>query len=306
MIRSRVRAIHSEEQGFALVVAMLLLSVMMISLVVALQAGTSSFQEAEYGVRWTRTLSIAEAGVDDAIVRLGENRLAASPCPSSGSTVCTTSDGEYQVDWTSGSDGSMTVTSTGYYPSKAGVQFDRQVQVLLEPSPTFNYAIFSQNDIDVKNNMTINGSIYSSGSVLIESNAVVCGSVVSANSSITTENNTDIVKSNPVSGCSGQDGLVWAGGSISNGGTIEGDARASAPSGTTCSATSSSYSITGGSVLGQATACGMITSTSTNPMPGTNTTPPAVRTFPTFTFSAGNYSDLVCYPLTGTCDPSNT
>ena len=238
MMKKTAHLIHSDEQGYALVIAMLLLAIMMISLVAALSAGTSSFQQSEYGVRWTRTLSIAEAGVDDAIVRLGEDRSAPSPCPSTGSTMCSTSDGEYQVDWTSGIDGSMTVTSTGYYPSKAAVQFDRQVQVLLEPSPTFNYAIFSQNDLDVKNNMTINGSIYSTGSVLIENNAVVCGSVVSANSSITIENGTDIVKSNSTSGCSGQDGMVWAGGSISNGGTIEGDARASAPSGTTCSATS--------------------------------------------------------------------
>ena len=45
----------------------------------------------------------------------------------------------------------------------------------------------------------------------------------------------------------------------SNGVVINGNAIASAPSGTACNATSSNYSITGGTVVGPATACGKIT-----------------------------------------------
>ena len=138
MMISLVRRLRHEEDGYALVVAMLLLSIMMVSLVVALDSGSSAFRESEYGVRWARTLTVAESGIDNAMVILSESRTSASPCPSTGSTVCTTDDGQYQVDWTSAANGSMTITSTGYYPTKAALEFDRQVRVLLEPIPTFN------------------------------------------------------------------------------------------------------------------------------------------------------------------------
>ncbi|MEP6758753.1 MAG: hypothetical protein ABJB55_06120 [Actinomycetota bacterium] len=308
MMISLVRRLRHEEDGYALVVAMLLLSIMMVSLVVALDSGSSAFRESEYGVRWARTLTVAESGIDNAMVLLSESRTSPSPCPTTGSTVCTTDDGQYQVDWTSAANGSMTITSTGYYPTKAALEFDRQVRVLLEPIPTFNYAIFSQNNLEVKNNETVNGSIYSTGDVLVHNNTTICGSVMSANGSITLENGTVLVKSNAATGCTGQDALAWAGGSINGtlGVNIAGDAKASAPSGTACSSTSSSYSITGGTVQGKATACGKITSTTSNPLPGVNTTPPAVESIPTFAFNAGSYTSLTCYPSSGTCGPLNT
>jgi len=308
MMTSLMRRLHRDESGYALVVAILLLSIMMVSLVVALDAGSSAFRESEYGVRWARTLTIAEAGIDDAIVTLGQDRAATSPCPSGGGATCSDDDGEYQVDWTSAADGSVTITSTGYYPTLAGAQFDRQIQVLLEPIPSFNYAIFSQNDLEVKNNEVVNGSIYSSGSVLIKNNTVVCGSVVSASGTVTIELNTTIVKENAATGCQDEEANVWAGGSIAadNGVIINGNAMASAPSGTVCDATSDDYSITGGTVVGQATACGKITSVATDPQAGVGSTPPAVQTMPGFTFSNNNYPSLTCYPSTGTCGPANT
>ena len=131
---------------------------------------------------------------------------------------------------------------------------------------------------------------------------------MSANGTITLGQNVTLVKSNATTGCSDEDALAWAGGSIvnSNGVVINGNAIASAPSGTACDATSSNYSITGGTVVGQATACGKITSTTTNPLPGTGSTPPAVSSIPSFQFSNANYSSLNCYPGTGTCGPLNT
>ena len=131
---------------------------------------------------------------------------------------------------------------------------------------------------------------------------------MSANGSITLENGTVLVKSNAATGCTGQDALAWpvAGSTAPTGVNIAGDAKASAPSGTACSSTSSSYAITGGTVQGQATACGKITSITTNPLAGVNITPPAVESIPTFAFNAGSYTSLNCYPSSGTCGPLNT
>ena len=88
----------------------------------------------------------------------------------------------------------------------------------------------------------------------------MCGSIVVANGDVTMTTG-DVEKDDASLNCSGKDGSVWAGGSILNGGHIYGDAKASAPSGTTCSAASTSYQITGGTVDGDATACGRITGT---------------------------------------------
>ena len=166
MLIAIVRRMRHEESGTRSSWRCCCSPIMMVSLVVALDAGSSAFQESEYGVRWARTLTVAEAGIDDAVVRLGQDRTSRLPCPTSGGTVCSTDGGQYQVDWSPATDGSITITSTGYYPTKADAEFDRQVRVLMEPVPTFNYAIFSQNDLEVKNNETVIGSIYSTGTIL--------------------------------------------------------------------------------------------------------------------------------------------
>ncbi len=135
------------------------------------------------------------------------------------------------------------ITSTGYYPGLDTAEISRTVRVTLEPAPTFRYALFSEDLLEVKNNPVVTGDIYSQVGVVIGANTTVCGSVVVANGSVTMENNSRVAQNFASSGCSGKDGLVWVGGSIhgTNGVVIEGDAKASAPTGTSCNSTSTSY-----------------------------------------------------------------
>ena len=255
------RRLRKEEDGYALVISVILLFVMMMLLVVGLQAGNSALNQAQRGIEWTRTLTVAESGVNDAMVRLSGDRSATSPCPTSGSTVCDAEGGEYQVDWL-GSGSSVVITSTGYYPTLDTAEITRTVRVTLEPAPTFRYALFSEDFLEIKNNPVVTGDIYSQVGVDIGNNTTVCGSVVVANGTVTMGSNARVAKELALTGCSGKNGLVWVGGSIagSNGVVIEGDAKASAPTGASCSSASTSYQIVGGSVLGNATACGRITS----------------------------------------------
>jgi hypothetical protein len=225
--------------------------------------------------------------------------------------VCEGEGGEYQVSWSGQPDGSLVVNARGYYPSLTSARYQREVQVVLEPVPTFRYALFSLDTLTVKNNTVIVGDVYSAAGVVVDQNQIICGSVIAAGGDISVGNNSQIVKEHASSGCSGKEGQVWAKGSIALGVTtrVRGIAKASAPSGTTCSSTSTSYQLTGGTVDGNATACGRITSTVTAPStssPGTNSTPPAVEGLPQFTFDVNNYPDLQCYPGTGSCGPSNT
>ena len=313
MMATLIRRLHREEEGYSLVIAILLLSIMMVLLAVALDAGNASLRQSSRSLEWSKALTVAEAGLDDSVTRLGESRSAANPCSISTSTVCTGGGGEYQVGWTQ-SGGTIVVTSLGYYPTKTAARFTREIQATYEPVPTFRYAIFSQTALDIKNSATITGDIYSDGNVSVGQNATICGSITSSSGGVSVANNGQILTSNASYGCSGKTGRVWTGGSTGIAGSsnvlIEGDAIAGAPSTTMCSATSSSYALTNLTVDGAAKACGKISGVSgaTSNTQGVTTAAPAPVTFPTFVFDPNNYPTAVtdplhlqCYPSAGTC-----
>ncbi len=301
MIRWLNDRVHREEDGYALVVATILLFVMMILIVVGLDAGYSALNQSQRGIEWSRTLAVAESGVNDAMVQLGADRSAVSVCPTSGTDVCPTDDGEYQVSWTGVSDGSITIEAYGYFPTKATAEITRHLRVTMEPAPSFTNALFAEDTIDIKNNANIVGDVYSQLGVNMDNNTKLCGSIVVANGNVTI--NGDVETDDASLNCSDKGGSVWAGGSILNGGHIHGDAKASAPSGTTCSAASTSYQIIGGTVDGDATACGRITGTVGGARTaGVASTPPAVQSLPEFTFDPANYPGIHCYDGgSGTC-----
>jgi len=313
-----MRGDRREEDGYSLVIAMLLLAIMAILLVVGLDAGTASLKQSSMAIEWSKALTVAEAGLSDSITRLGQSRSAANPCNMSGSTVCSGGGGQYQVSWTQ-SGSKIIVTSVGYFPTKTSPVFTREVQATYEPVPTFKYALFSQTALDIKNGATITGDIYSDGDVTVGQNATICGSVLSSAGGVSLANGGQVLKTNSALGCSGKSGKVWTGGPVGIVGSqqvvIEGDVVAGAPSTTTCSSTASTYAVTisgGGNytVHGAANACGKISGITgeTSSIPGVTTTAPAPVTFPTFVFDPNNYPTastdplhLQCYPSAGTC-----
>jgi hypothetical protein len=314
MLCTLMRRLHREEEGYSLVIAILLLSIMMVLLVVALDAGSASLRQSSLSLEWSKALTVAEAGLDDSITRLGQSRAAANPCSMSTSTVCTSGGGEYQVSWAQNG-GNIVVTSIGYFPSKTSPKYTREVQATYQPVPSFKYAIFSQTALDIKNGATVTGDIYSDGNVSVGQNATICGSIISSAGGVSVANNGQILTADSTYGCSGKSGRVWTGGSTgitgASNAVIEGDAIAGAPSTTSCSSTSSSYAVQNFTVHGAAKACGQISgvSGSTSSTPGVATAAPAPVTFPTFVFDPNNYpastsSDplkLQCYPSAGTC-----
>ncbi len=314
MTRALIRRLHREDEGYALIIAILLLSVMMVLMVVSLDAANGSLNTVSRGSEWSKTLTVAEAGVHDVITRLGESRTATNPCAIATSTTCSGGGGEYQVTWTGTSTGGILVTSKGYFPSMSAPRFTREVQVTYEPVPTFKYALFAQDALSIKNNPSVVGDIYSSGSITVDQNVTICGGIISANGTITLGNNDQVVTSNATTNCTGQSAMVWAGGSIvgSSGVIIAGNATASAPSGTTCNAANATYSISTVSATqfmqvqgsGGATACGSVSAqvlATNGAHAGTATTPPEVQTMPAYVFDPNNYPVLVCYPTGGTC-----
>ena len=232
MMVTLMRRLRREEEGYSLVIAMLLLAIMAVLLVVGLDAGTASLKQSSLAVEWSRALTVAEAGLNDSITRLGESRTAANPCNMSGSTVCTGGGGQYQVSWTQ-TGGKIVVTSIGYFPTKTSPTFTREVQATYEPVPSFRYALFSQTALDIKNNATITGDIYSDGDVSVGQNATICGSVLSSAGGVSIANGGQIVKTSSAVACSGKSGKVWTGGPTGIVGSsqvvIQGDVVAGAP-----------------------------------------------------------------------------
>jgi hypothetical protein len=314
------RRLHRGEEGYALVTSILLLAIMSLLMMASLAAGDSVNNLTGRGARWTALLGVTESGVNDAVTRLSANRNAVATstgCKYDGTSTagCAGPGGEYQVTWQKLSRGKILITSYGFYPSVsnylsgAANSLAREVQVTMGPEKSFKYALFSETTLDIKNNTTVIGDIFSNAKLLIENNAIVCGNVDNASLGVELGDNAMVVKGISGSSCE-SDANVTSGGSISmdnNGATIEGDATASGPTQQDCPPTpDTNYSITGGQVLGTATACGVITSTAPNSHPGTKTSPPVTQALPSFTFDPANYTDLTCFPSSGTCGPSNT
>ena len=309
MRNALLRAMHRED-GYSLVISMLLMAIMMVLLAVSLDAGSSSLHQSSLSLEWSKALTVAEGGSAAAVTLLGESRTATNTCAIGTNNVCNGVDGQYQVRWTT-SGSKIVVTSVGYYPSRANSQFAREVQITYEPIPSFKYAIFSQTALNVANNMTVMGDIYSATDITVGTNATVCGSVLSAGGGVTI-NGTSIVTTYSALGCSGKSGNVWTGGAngISGGtGTVQGSVKASNPSTATCSATGATYKITGSfTVTGTATACGSIASgiTAATKTAGSSTSQPTPITFPAFTFDPNNYPSSVSDPLHLQCYPTTT
>jgi hypothetical protein len=305
---------HQHEDGYSLVIAMLLLSIMMVLLSVGLQAGTSSLRQSSLSIEWSKALTVAEAGANDAVTLLGQSRSATNPCQIGTSTTCSGGGGEYQMSWTT-SGKKIIVTSTGYYPNKATPAFTRQVQETYEPIPSFKYAIFSQTALNVANSMSVMGDIYSAGDITIGQNAEVCGSIISSGGSVTLQNASEVVKADAAYGCSDKSGSVWTGGTGGITGqttvTVAGNATASNPSSASCSSVGTNYAVTaiGGTMTvgGAAKACGKVANVSAadGTSAGTASSQPSPVTFPAFTFDPNNYPSDASDPLHLQCFPSS-
>jgi len=307
--------LNRREDGFAMVTAVAVLAIMSILLVVVLTAGNSAFDISERNARFTRTLAVAESGIDDVAGSLGVNGTAPSLCPIGTSDTCAASGGEYQVSWTRAPDGTVTVTSVGYQPNMANAEITRKIEAVYEPVPSFKDVLYSDTSIAIKNDQVVIGDVVANGAIQLGTNAVVCGSVTSATGGVELLQGAQIVKSyvdaSTGTNCSGKAGNVWAGGTIKMGATsvVEGNATASPPAGTSSCPLDpdTTYAILSGTVQGSATACGRITTSSPNPLsPYTVTDPPAPTSLPTFTFDPNNYTSITCIPFSDPCDPAIT
>ncbi len=269
---------QSSDRGTALVVAAIISVIVM-----GLGAVTLSFANRESGS--SNNDRQRQHAIDAAMAAsVVANSALASNAAYPGSGLVTFAGGEAQYEVTVATDTTVTsgirriITSYGYAPSKATPTSTRAVRQVVELDPIgFAYGIFVDGSYSDGSSSSVTGSIYAGGSISLGnahdyvgdldaigsistgSNQTITGTL-HANGSVSVSNTSTIVYGN-----------VYAGGSISTGGTIRDVAQA------------------GGTVSNCAKVQGSCIQHSAPP-------PVQVQQLPPFTFNAANYSPAPSYP----------
>jgi hypothetical protein len=294
---------HRDERGMALVtaimvgfVASLLVSTMMY---VSFHDQTSS----AHNRSWGQALHVAESGVHEAIAYL-QNSSGVVP---SGTQSGTTPEGTFQYRIVAQARNHYQIDSVGTAGSGDSLGASRRLRVTMAPPVSFKYALFSLSDVTTKNNNVVCGDIYAGTFVEVYNNdkvyastnsncpsggSIGSGNVTAATSYIQLDNNSYI------------QGQAWSGGydssgnGINNGGTIGGDAKASDSTPFCTDKDQTFYKISGGTVGGNATAWGSISSTVTGTKTQQCTAASETKSIPPFTFNAANYPSVHYYTFT--------
>lgn len=248
----------ASEDGFAMIAAVTISSVLMVFTLAMLATGVHLTGATSRDVDWNGALSVAEAGVDRAVHELTNNPAYA------GGTI-TVPGGQVDVTVTGETLGNISIEAIGYVPSKTAQDVQtRRLLVSYGPEDVFKYALFSTTGLFVKNNSVTYGDLFANNSVILEQNSIVYGSVTAATGTIELQNNAEVRKS------AGKGGNVYTGGYhttglwsilMNNGARIEGDAFAEAESCPGTAADDGRYNIQAATIVGSATARGAISGT---------------------------------------------
>lgn len=272
-----------EEDGIAMMVVVVVSVVGATLAMTALAVSTHSDKAQARGQNWVQALDVAESGVDEAIAR-----VEAANGAFSGTFTGSTDQGTYSVTVTRQARNRYTVDSTGTVNAGLQLEATRRIQVNLAPPQSFKSALFAYTSVVTKNGDEVTGDIWANQNVVIDANTLVHGSVTAATGYVSMGNGAEVDKD------------VWTGGfnpatnKSVEGTTIGGNAKASVvnpPDPITCGgADPSKYTIAGGTIAGNATTWGTVTSTvSGAASPNICTSAPATVAMPTFTYNAANY-----------------
>ena len=288
-----------DERGVALITAIMLTFIATLFVTTTMYVAFHDQTSSAKGRSWGQALHVAESGVHQAIAYLQDS---SGVVPSSTQTG-TTAEGTYQYRIVAQSRNRYQIDAVGTVGTASSTQASRRLRVTMAPPLSFRYALFSSSDVTTKNNNNVCGDIYAqtyvqvyNGDAVRASTSSSCpsggsagsGNVTAATSYISMDSNSTI------------EGTAWSGGynssgygiSMSNGASIGSDAKASSSTpGCTDDSTHANYKIgSSGSVAGNATAWGTITSTvSGTTSASTCSQASETKSIPSYTFNVANY-----------------
>lgn len=280
------------EDGYAVVVAIVLVSVLMVMTTTMLAIGTHLNVATVRDSNWNAALQVAEAGIDRALYE-----LTADPgWTGTGDEVVTLPNGEAQILVTPLGPGRLAIYSTGWTPARASAQArQRRIRVEFAPAKAFDFALFSLTGLSVgAGNGVTRGDVFANGSIALENTSEVVGSVTSATGTVSLANGAKVRKEDDRLGnvySGGYDLVTGTAISLANTAVIEGSAFAQAEQCPGTAADDSRYHIAAdGVVEGDASARGAIGGT----VLGSRTSfvcqaRAATRTLPQFTWDPSLY-----------------
>jgi hypothetical protein len=266
MRNALLRAMHREE-GYSLVISMLLMAIMMVLLAVSLDAGSSSLRQSSLSLEWSR-LHRRRRGANAAVTLVGESRAATNGCAIGTNNVCNAVDGHTRFG------GRPRLQDRGHVggllPIEADSQFAREFDHV-RAGPVLQVRDLLPDISEREQQHDGDGGHLFRGDISVGQGATVCGSVLSSGGGVTLAQQAQVVRSYSALGCTGKSGNVWTGGTggitVGNTVTVQGSIKASNPSTATCASNGTSYGITQtngtSTTTGTATACGAITTAST-------------------------------------------
>jgi hypothetical protein len=289
LMRWRRRA--EPDDGFALIVVMVVISIVTIMTIGMIATGLHLDQATARGRRHSVALQAAEAGLDQAVYQLSEDGLytgTGGPVPVPG--------GQYEVTVTVPRRGWATIVSTGYVPTKTAANVvKRRIRATYGPERAFRYALFSESGLEVKNNGETVGDVFANQAVVLTNNSAVRGSVTSATGKVQLENNATVRKNDEGEGGDVRSGGYDLGGAwgvqLQGGAVVEGNVSARAEQCPGSSADDSLYNVSNnGQIQGNAVARGNINgSVQGSKTPFTCVERPATQQLPQFHYDPELY-----------------
>jgi hypothetical protein len=295
-----MRIARRGDDGFAMIATIIVIVVAAMLAAVILTEGDSANHSSGNDKNWTVALHVADSGVERSIAYLQTclqtNLPAACVSPPSGSTP----DGSYALQMTYKGRYKWQIDSVGTVGTVSSLQRKRALRVIVAPPVSFKYALFSDSDINTKNNDVVNGDVWANGSVEVYNGNSVNGSVNAAQGAIhldsqscvsgdvhsggfTTDINTGavysiLIEGGPTKNCNVPTNTTNIGGNATASSSI-------ANCGINAACRSNYNIVNNGVIAGKATACGSVTGSGTASIWVTNfcnTLAPAKKPMPTF------------------------
>lgn len=302
-----IRLLRREEDGMAMMIAVILTGVLATLTLLMLTVGSHTDVASARGRHWIQALHVAESGVDQAIAK-----IQAGDGAFTGSFTGTTDEGSYTASVSRSSRNVYTIDVTGSVRAGSQLSATRELQVTMAPPSTFRNAVYSFTSLETKNNDVILGDAWANQNIVLADNSRVTGSVTAATGYIVL-NNGAIIEGNAQSGGynSDDDHSIYVGPN----GRIGGWATASVtapPDPVTCGGTSPDkfevYVSSGGNIAGDVTTWGTKDGAGTVGPPGivksnTCTPAPASISMPVFTYNELNYDAATLHEFG---DPSSS
>lgn len=184
-----VPARRGDEGGFAMIIAVVLMAVIASLATLIMTEGAHTSLATGRGRSWTQAIHVAEAGLQDAIIRLQRDRGATS-----GEFDGSTGEGTFAYTVTPLGRNRYTIESVGTVAGGAGLGAKRKIRVSMAPPANFKYALFSFTSVDTKNKDHIVGDIWANLNVTVDAGDVVEGSVTAAQGFIRLKNGSHVTK----------------------------------------------------------------------------------------------------------------